>query len=91
LNGREDPIEEISRDESLVHRNRHEERERGNEENHNAALNTLDTPPLFVEEVKVTTILLPSELNSELWIKGGDKTSSTPFTINTFPTGNTTL
>jgi hypothetical protein len=86
----DDPIEETTSEETVSQ----EQREvigRFTESNNKPQLNPLIRPPRFVGEVKVTMILLPSEENSDRCIEGGGKASSTPFTTNTSPAGNTTL
>jgi hypothetical protein len=91
----DDPIEEISREESLIHTQREEERSMWEIDDEvlkrDPQLITFDTPPRFVEELKITIIWLPSEENSDCRIKGGGNTSSTPLTINISPVGNTAL
>jgi hypothetical protein len=90
------PNEDISSEESLVHTQREDE---GREWNDVTELDlkrnpqeiTFTTLPRLVGDVKVTCILLPSEENSDRCIEGGGKASSTPFTTNTSPAGNTTL
>ena len=69
----------ISRNESLIHTQRDEARE--GEDNDlelksNPQLNTFNTPARFVGDVKVTVILLPSDVNSDRRIDGGGKISA---------------
>jgi hypothetical protein len=82
-----EPTEDISKEESLVHTHWADE----DWANNKLQLNLLIRPPRFVGAVKVTMILLPSEENCARCIKGGGNASSTPFTTNTSPAGNTTL
>jgi hypothetical protein len=81
-----DPINDISNEESLVQTHRE-----GVERSRSKLQVNLFTAPRLVRDEKVTMILLPSGENFDPWIKGGGKTSSTPFTINTSPAGYTTL
>ena len=48
------------------------------------------SPPLFVGESNEIMILLPSDENNELIIKGPFNSSSTPFTTKSSPEGNET-
>jgi hypothetical protein len=84
-----DPKEKISREDALIHRQRNEEGE-GIVEGENNSPQFI-SPVRLVGEVKVTVTLLPSEENSDLCTSGADRASSTPFTTNISPTGNTTL
>jgi hypothetical protein len=86
----DDLIEEIPREEDVIHTQRNEEGGKEEEMEVNSEPQ-FKTPTPFVGEVKVTATWLPSEANCALLTRGGDKGSSTPFTTNTSPAGNTTL
>jgi hypothetical protein len=90
----EDPIEEISRDESLVQTQRAEGGRgcevREEERKSDPQRMTFTTPPLLVGEVKVIMTLLASEENSDRWIEGGGRGNSDSFTTRISPAGKTT-
>jgi hypothetical protein len=60
-----DLTDEISREESVVHTQRKASREEKDKEKYDSQPHELDLPLRFVGEEKVTTILLPSEVNSD--------------------------